>query len=327
MYANKIARDLKHLLKNWDLLNPDFATVQYRAQFVKAIKTIKVSHQFYFGNFETMKPHLKKLFDDDPKNLFMGQNCNDLKLPYPSFLLCYDVPFENEYDRKTFKEEYNFPYDYQPAAVIVKQESASVISIQELVLHFERHKWFLTAGIKYFTLNGDIRETNFYKDHQDKPFPQYEWDVGYNWFYGAPVKAEYIQEIVGPQPPIIEMINYGAPNLFLILYNQKYIVTETVYKNKPTRKIKKKKNRLFDYKVLSVELPKSGKKYQYSFRDTESKGIMPFTEVPGTWKTYTEEGGGMFGNPKLVGDFWVPDHVRGSKQAGFAGKDYCVKTA
>ncbi|MCK5609491.1 hypothetical protein KAR91_46890 [Candidatus Pacearchaeota archaeon] len=326
MYANKIVRDLKWLLNSWDRLNPDFGTPEYRQQFVDAIRTIQTSHQFYVGSFKEMKPHIKKLFNNKPDELFMGRNCNNLKLPYPSFVVCFDVPFETEQEHKVFKEKYNFPYDHQPGAVIVKQESNSVISIQELIIHFERHRWFLTAGIKYFTFDQDIRETDFYKEHENKPFPQYEWDVGYNWFFGAPVKAEYLQEENGTlKPPIVEMILYGITNLFLILYNQKYIVTETIYKNKPKRKMKRRKNRLLDYSILCVELPKSGKRYRYEFRDNKSKKIMPFSEVPGTWKYYSEEGGGLFGNPKITGPIWVPSYVRGSKKAGFVDKDYCVK--
>jgi len=81
---------------------------------------------------------------------------------------------------------------------------------------------------------------------------------------------------------------------------------------------------VMDYKILSVKLPKGGKKYRYCDVDSTSKGIMPFTQVPATWKTYTKDAP-LFGNPKLVGDFWVPSHVRGSKQAGFISKDYCVQ--
>lgn len=61
-----------------------------------------------------------------------------------------------------------------------------------------------------------------------------------------------------------------------------------------------------------------------SERDTISKGIQPLHIVAGNFADY-RDGPGMFGNPKLKGVYWRPQHVRGNVERGVVVKDYEVK--
>lgn len=53
------------------------------------------------------------------------------------------------------------------------------------------------------------------------------------------------------------------------------------------------------------------------------QGVMPFHLCRGHFATYTAERP-MFGNPKLVGRFWHPPHMKGKKENGEVIKDYAI---
>lgn len=53
-------------------------------------------------------------------------------------------------------------------------------------------------------------------------------------------------------------------------------------------------------------------------------GVMPFHLCRGHFATYTPERP-MFGNPKLVGRYWHPPHMKGKKENGEIVKDYAIK--
>lgn len=53
------------------------------------------------------------------------------------------------------------------------------------------------------------------------------------------------------------------------------------------------------------------------------KGVMPFHLCRGHFATYTADRP-MFGNPKLVGRYWHPPHMKGKKENGEIVKDYAI---
>lgn len=53
------------------------------------------------------------------------------------------------------------------------------------------------------------------------------------------------------------------------------------------------------------------------------KGVMPFHLCRGHFATYTADKP-MFGNPKLVGRYWHPPHMKGKKESGEIIKDYAI---
>lgn len=55
-----------------------------------------------------------------------------------------------------------------------------------------------------------------------------------------------------------------------------------------------------------------------------TKGVMPFHLCRGHFATYTPSRP-MFGNPKLVGRYWHPPHMKGKKENGEIVKDYAIK--
>lgn len=57
--------------------------------------------------------------------------------------------------------------------------------------------------------------------------------------------------------------------------------------------------------------------------DQGPQGVMPFHLCRGHFATYTAEKP-MFGNPKLVGRYWHPPHMKGKKENGEIVKDYAI---
>jgi hypothetical protein len=53
------------------------------------------------------------------------------------------------------------------------------------------------------------------------------------------------------------------------------------------------------------------------------QGVMPFHLCRGHFATYTADKP-MFGNPKLVGRYWHPPHMKGKKERGEIMKDYAI---
>lgn len=53
------------------------------------------------------------------------------------------------------------------------------------------------------------------------------------------------------------------------------------------------------------------------------QGVMPFHLCRGHFATYTADKP-MFGNPKLVGRYWHPPHMKGKKENGEIIKDYAI---
>lgn len=290
-------------------------------QYKTFIEVLKRSHHFYFGKYADMESDIvDKVYD---KRLFMDGLADNLKLPYDSFLLCFRTgTFPYNHDAN-IAENFKFAILVQR---FIREEDVGITV--EFLTTYGGKKWTLFPFTRLYLFNQTLEEgRKHWEDIGMEPLtfdniPLYNTNSG----IFSMVSKEQSQEFIDPVSPHfgVQQVMAAVLNYFLILYNQKYIVTETIHKDKVKKKRKKNKTRLFDYKILCVKLPKSGKKYRYDNRDIKSKGIMPFSEVPGIWKTYTEDGP-MFGNPKLVGDFWVPAHIRGSKQAGFVNKDYCVE--
>lgn len=56
------------------------------------------------------------------------------------------------------------------------------------------------------------------------------------------------------------------------------------------------------------------------------QGVMPFHLCRGHFATYTADKP-MFGNPKLVGRYWHPPHMKGKKENGEIVKDYAIAKA
>jgi len=293
MYGNQI---LKRTLGHADWMSDG-----YTLQTQTAHKIIEESHHFYFGEFSDFEDEMTSCIQDKP--LFMGELAHGIHLPYLNFMLCF----------KGSTTKY---------ALVVQALDAleSGITVDYFVTS-DSKSWMLFPCTRVYLFNKTINQAT---DILEELAYNIEGDrVNSNTFLKT--FSPKTRDDFGSKRHSDFQVTMGTIlNYFLILYNQSYIVTETIELNKPQKKRKKKKNRLFNYKVLCVKLPKSGKKYRYGARDTTSKGIMPYTEVPGTWKTYSEDAP-LFGNPKLFGKFWVPQHVRGSKKAGFVSKDYCVQ--
>jgi hypothetical protein len=57
-----------------------------------------------------------------------------------------------------------------------------------------------------------------------------------------------------------------------------------------------------------------------------SVGVMPFHLCRGHFATYTADKP-MFGNPKLVGRYWHPPHMKGKRENGEVIKDYAITEA
>lgn len=53
------------------------------------------------------------------------------------------------------------------------------------------------------------------------------------------------------------------------------------------------------------------------------QGVMPFHLCRGHFATYTADRP-MFGNPKLIGRYWHPPHIKGKKENGEIIKDYAI---
>jgi len=318
MYANQILKQIS--VSRY----PEWNSDAYAFQSKSMSALIKKHHQFYLGEWANFKMGFNQRMigpDGEGRRLFIGGIARNLKLPYSSFLLCYSAR--------------NFDNQLVKYAIFVSRFDSkdSGITMEYMINGPETRGWMLTPYTRLYLFNKTLEEgRDCWSDVQLDPmidgdsalyntntciFPYVEDEIVKKFSFTDPSS-----EVFRVQLSMSATVNY-----FLLLYNQRYIVTETVYKHKRKKKKKKNNNRLFEYKVLCVSLPRSGKRYRYGEPAQKgSKGIMPFTEIPAGWKHYSEEGGGMFGNPKLVGDFYVPEHVRGSKQAGFAGKDYCVKT-
>ena len=304
MYGNQIIKDTVGF-KAWQ-------TEAYTIHQTRVTNLVKECKHFYFGSYTDIEENVAERFGKN-KRLFMDGN--DLKLPYDTFLLCFDSGHQGHVKYAMLVQRY-----------VTKDIG---ITIEFLISNSSNgsKQWILLPIRRLYMFNQTLETTRkYWKDMKMKikyTIPLYNTNTCIFSF----VSQENAKEFNSGDNLDIQRTMVSVLNYFLLLYNQKYIVTETIHRDKPHTKRKKNKTRLFDYKILCVQLPKSGKKYCYSQQDTKSKGIMPFSEVPGIWKTYTEEGGGMFGNPKLTGDYWIPEHVRGSKQAGFVSKDYCIRVS
>lgn len=308
MYGNQIMKRL-YGFKEW-------MSDGYSFQTETMLQLIQTHHHFSFGAYSEFKGGMDKRMAN--KEIFMDDSAYNLKFPYGAFLLCFSAKNTD-------------PVGISKYAMMIQKYDADDVGVCiEYMVSYENSNWILFPFTRLYLFNKNLEEG---RDHwkelgiepmTDGDVPLYQTNTA----IFPSIKPELGKEFTDPSENNVEMQRTlgGIANYFLLLYNQKYITTETVYRNKPNVKRKKNKRRLFDYKVLSVQLPKSGKKYRYGSTDVDSKGIMPFTDVPGHWRTYTEEGGGMFGKPNLIGDFWIPDHVRGSKSAGFSSHDYCVST-
>jgi len=298
MFGNQIVKNITGH-KTWK-------SEAYKAQTNSIKSTIENSPQFYIGKYKDIENEVKKRVSG---KLFMGNLGISIKLPYRKFTLCFHG------NNDTTKH-----------ALVIEQLNMECpgIAINYLV-SIKSEKWFLLPFAKIYLFNktfGQLLEELKTDLKQLSRKIKITGDLSNSnsaiLYHKKRSLFEFKNDTKDIQKTLGAVLNY-----FLVLYNQRYIVTETIHQEKPGSK-RKKKNRLFDYKVLSVKLPRGGKRYRYDSNDNKSKGIVPFTWVAGIWKTYTEEAP-MFGNPNLFGDFWIPSYVRGSKQAGFISKDYSVK--
>ena len=312
MFANQIFKHLSEGEVPWRT-----EKYSHHKNFIRDF--VQRNHQFYLGEYS----HFRKQMTDQFLNrrLFMGNLARNLKLPYDNFLLCFTATPTITVDGKSSLAKY---------AIAVQRYDHGDVGVTLDYLVSDGSKWWTVLPFtRVYAFNTTIKESGFVDDFED--VSSYIPDggdisIGNTIMFPHVDNTEYMTErFIKPghdldvQKTLASVVNY-----FLLLYNQKYIVTDTVYKDRVKSKRKRNNTRIFNYKILSVVLPKSGKKYRYDQSDKKEKRIMPWTDVPGTWKTYTEDAP-MFGNPKLFGDVWVPAHHRGLKQAGFEGKDYCVK--
>jgi hypothetical protein len=126
----------------------------------------------------------------------------------------------------------------------------------------------------------------------------------------------------------------GIPNMVLFaigLINTKNVeLIDHIPPPKLSKKHEKKYGEpLVTYKTIQVNPMRTvkrmdGDEVPSSERDTTSQGIQPLHIVAGNFADY-RDGPGMFGNPKLKGVFWRPQHIRGNADRGVVVKDYEVK--
>lgn len=107
----------------------------------------------------------------------------------------------------------------------------------------------------------------------------------------------------------------------LALLNCKNVETEKHAHDAKLQQARARRNKqpLRDFYRLNVRLPKSAQ----SRTSGQATGeLRPFHTVMGHLADY-REGAGLFGKHKGV--FWIPAHVRGSKDAGIVNKNYALK--
>lgn len=109
----------------------------------------------------------------------------------------------------------------------------------------------------------------------------------------------------------VELIDHIPPPKLSKKHEKKYgapLVTYKTIKVNPMRTVKR---------MDGDDVPSSE-------RDIASQGIQPLHIVAGNFADY-RDGPGMFGNPKLKGVFWRPQHIRGNAERGVVVKDYEVQ--
>lgn len=306
MYGNQIIKKFSHQLKH---IPKKWKCPIYHNQLKQAIKSIRSCHHFYLGSYSDMEESINKRFTG--KRLFGGPFGN-VNLPYPEILVCFRLARDVKF------------------GILVKRfyDRTDAITLEYFVSSNKGNSWLLLPIIKLYSINGGIVDNNMFKDISDKahficcdPNDPYKNEAICPTTKDEEERKEFLYGKAGVG---LQKIGASVVNHLLIILGYKSVITETVRKDKPGSKKRRSVNRLFDYKILKVVMTKSSKRYTYDQKDSESKRIVPFTSVMWYEKTYYEDAP-MFGNPKLVGTYAVPEHHRGSKKVGFISKDYDVR--
>jgi hypothetical protein len=107
---------------------------------------------------------------------------------------------------------------------------------------------------------------------------------------------------------------------FLMLLNCKNsIFQEVVQKNKPVARREKREPGSFKYSYKLLRLDLGRGRGVKSLGEIRHLWTNPMHSCRGHFKTYTPERR-LFG--KHIGTFWIPPHMRGSKEAGIVKKEY-----
>ena len=297
MYGNQIVNGLKRSLKN---RTRDWKTPQYRNQVNAAIQIIRQAPHYYLGSYSMFEERLKDELGG--QKLFKG-NLADVIMPFSEIVVLFHLSNECRF------------------GVIVKQYSNDILTIQTIMSG--ENEWKLFPISRMYSIGKSLDDAGFFEDAPEK---KDEAHKDSNLAVATSVPATLSDDYVfgdGPGKNLMET-GCGVANYLLIVLGYKNIISETVVKEKPSPMKKKKVNPLYEYKILKLKPIGKSKKYGYIQPLIDSKGLVPFSRVPAHKKTYTEEGGGMWGNPKLIGTWIIPSYVKGSKQSGFITRDYDV---
>lgn len=303
MYGNQIIKGLKKSLKN---LKRDWGTPQYRKQVKEAIQSVRESPVYYLGDYNAFEDSLN---EELTGGKIFKKHLGDIILPFPEIVVLFDL--NNNHDRLKI-------------GAIVKQFSGDVISIQ-IMISSKRNYWILFPIFRMYSLVKSMDEVGFFSKNlrSEEPVKE-EVNKNTNLAVATSVPSILSDKFIYGEYTRLMQTGCTVANYLLIVLGYKNIVSETMIKERPTPMNKKKINPLYEYRVLKYKPPKSSKNYGYLEPLIDSKGLVPFIRVPAHKKTYTEEGGGMWGNPKLIGTWLIPSYVKGSKQVGFVTKDYDV---
>jgi len=305
MYGNQVLKKLNLTTVRLEWRNKD-----YNKQFIKSLQTIKEAPHFYMGHYGDFEESVAKRLGG--KNLFMGDISN-VKLPYPEVVLF----FSSQSDQVKY------------GMIVRRFKGRKDTIIMEYLVSTDNYWWLLPIE-RIYIFNQSLADSgvlDLMKQETKVYAENYNAVIKGNTALRPNVDIRKPENKFLTEKALVDIqITLSAVfNYFLLLLKYRNIVVETVYRNKPKIGRKRKINRLFDYKVLKVRPFGKSKKYVYDDKDKNSKGLVPFHPVMGYEKTYTEDAP-MFGNPKLVGTYWVPEHFRGNKQSGFISRDYEIDT-
>lgn len=299
MFANQILKTLSHSSHKKGLPS-DHNSKIYFDQIDEAIKTIRRSPQFYLGSYKNIQNSvMNKLENEAPFDGRFG----DVILPYPEFVVCYTDVTNN-----------------LKVANIIKpfKGSSDIISFEILMSMY--NDWVMIPLIKIISIGKNLNETDLYRGNniEDVDFKASADETNIAMVATAEAGFKHLNDetYMQIQTEMTAIVNY-----FLLALKYKNVIIETVRKTK-SKLLRKKKNRVFDYKILKVKLPKSYTKYDYDENTRKTKGVIPFSSVMTHEKTYTEDSP-LFG--KHVGTWIWHNFMKGDKKKGFITKDYAVE--
>lgn len=298
MFANQILKTLSHSSYKKSLPS-DYKSKIYFDQIDEVIKTIRRSPQFYLGSYKNIQDSvMNKLENEAPFDGRFG----DVILPYPEFVICYTDVTNN----------------LKVANIIKPFKGCSDVISYEILMSMY-NDWILIPLIKIISIGKNLNETDLYKgnniDHVDFKSSADDTNIAMIATADSGIKHLNDETFMSIQTEMTAIANY-----FLLALGYKNVIIETVRTTK-SKLLRKKKNRVFDYKILKIKLPKSYSKYDLDENTRKSKGVIPFNSVMTHEKTYTDDSP-LFG--KHVGTWIWHNFMRGDKKKGFITKDYDV---